>query len=48
VFHDRTLAALARQRPGTLDEMAEVPGVGPSKLAKYGAAFLDALRAPDS
>jgi len=47
VFHDRTLAALARQRPATLDEMAEVPGVGPSKLAKYGAAFLDALRAPD-
>lgn len=48
VFHDRTLAALARQKPGTLDEMAAVPGIGPSKLAKYGAAFLDALRAPDS
>jgi ATP-dependent DNA helicase RecQ len=48
VFHDRTLVALARHKPGTLDEMAEVPGVGPSKLAKYGAAFLDALRAPDS
>jgi ATP-dependent DNA helicase RecQ len=48
VFHDRTLAALARQKPGTLDEMAAVPGVGPSKLAKYGAAFLDALRAPES
>jgi ATP-dependent DNA helicase RecQ len=47
VFHDRTLAALARHKPGTLDEMAAVPGVGPSKLAKYGAAFLDALRAPD-
>jgi ATP-dependent DNA helicase RecQ len=48
VFHDRTLAALARRRPATLDELAEVPGVGPSKLAKYGAAFLDALRAPES
>jgi ATP-dependent DNA helicase RecQ len=47
VFHDRTLAALARERPSTLDAMAAVPGVGPSKLAKYGAAFLDALRAPD-
>ncbi|HEY2749385.1 MAG TPA: ATP-dependent DNA helicase RecQ [Polyangia bacterium] len=47
VFHDRTLAALARQRPATLDEMSSVPGVGPTKLAKYGAAFLDALRAPD-
>ena len=48
VFHDRTLAAFARQRPATLDEMSSVPGVGPTKLAKYGAAFLDALRAPDS
>jgi ATP-dependent DNA helicase RecQ len=48
VFHDRTLVALAQKKPGTLDEMATVPGVGPSKLAKYGAAFLDALRAPDS
>jgi ATP-dependent DNA helicase RecQ len=47
VFHDRTLLALARSRPATLDELAQVPGVGPSKLAKYGAAFLDALRAPD-
>ena len=44
VFHDRTLAALARQRPETLDQLASVPGVGPSKLAKYGAAFLAALR----
>ncbi len=48
VFHDRTLLALARARPATLDELAAVPGVGPAKLAKYGAAFLDALRAPDS
>jgi ATP-dependent DNA helicase RecQ len=47
VFHDRTLVALARAKPATLDELAQVPGVGPSKLAKYGAAFLDALRAPD-
>ena len=44
IFHDRTLAALARQKPATLDEMSAVPGVGPTKLAKYGAAFLDALR----
>ncbi len=48
VFLDRTLSALARLRPARLDELAEVPGVGPSKLAKYGAAFLDALRAPES
>jgi ATP-dependent DNA helicase RecQ len=44
VFHDRTLAALARQRPATLDQLATVPGIGPTKIAKYGAAFLAALR----
>ena len=44
VFHDRTLAALARDRPATLGELAAVPGVGPTKLAKYGAAFLAVLR----
>jgi ATP-dependent DNA helicase RecQ len=43
VFHDRTLAALARTRPATLDDMRSVPGVGPAKMAKYGAAFLAAL-----
>ncbi|MDB4969298.1 MAG: recQ [Myxococcales bacterium] len=48
VFHDRTLAALARERPATLDQLATVPGVGPSKLAKYGAAFLAALRSGEA
>jgi ATP-dependent DNA helicase RecQ len=48
VFHDRTLMALARARPATLDELATVPGVGRNKVAKYGAAVLEALReAPD-
>ena len=47
VFHDRTLVGAGAAEAGSLDEMAAVPGVGPSKLAKYGAAFLDALRAPD-
>jgi ATP-dependent DNA helicase RecQ len=46
IFHDRTLSALARARPGSLDEMRAVPGVGPTKLAKYGAAFLELLQ-PD-
>jgi ATP-dependent DNA helicase RecQ len=44
IFHDRTLSALARARPATLDEMATISGVGPTKLAKYGEAFLTALR----
>jgi ATP-dependent DNA helicase RecQ len=44
VFHDRTLLALARARPTSLDDMRAVSGVGPTKLAKYGAAFLAVLQ----
>jgi ATP-dependent DNA helicase RecQ len=43
VFHDRTLVELARVRPKNLDDLAQVPGVGPNKLEKYGDAVLKAL-----
>jgi ATP-dependent DNA helicase RecQ len=46
IFHDRTLEAMARSRPHDERSLADVPGVGPTKLARYGAAFLAAL-APD-
>ncbi len=41
VFHNSVLVAIADARPGTLDELAEVPGVGPAKLERYGAAVLE-------
>jgi ATP-dependent DNA helicase RecQ len=44
IFHDRTLLALARARPSTMDQLSMIPGVGPTKQAKYGEAFLTALR----
>ena len=44
VFHDSVLIAMLDRRPATLEEMAEVPGVGAAKLRSYGAAFLEALR----
>ena len=44
VFHNTTLAAIARERPRTLAELATVPGVGPSKLERYGEDVLAALR----
>ena len=44
IFPDRTLIELARRRPGTENEMLDVPGVGAAKLEKYGAAFLAALK----
>jgi ATP-dependent DNA helicase RecQ len=45
IFSDRTLADMARKRPRTLDEFAEVNGVGAAKLKEFSAPFLDALRA---
>jgi ATP-dependent DNA helicase RecQ len=43
VFSDRVLREMAARRPGTADELLDVPGVGPAKLERYGRAFLDAL-----
>jgi ATP-dependent DNA helicase RecQ len=40
VFSDATLKAMAELRPGSDAELLDVPGVGPAKLDRYGAAFL--------
>ncbi len=45
VFSDRTLHEMARRRPTSAAEMGDIPGVGETKLARYGAAFLEAIRA---
>ena len=44
VLPDRSLIDMARRKPATLAEMAEVHGVGEAKLARYGAEFLDVIR----
>ncbi|MFB0612133.1 DNA helicase RecQ [Aurantiacibacter poecillastricola] len=44
VFHDSVLRSLAADRPSSLPEMAQIPGVGAKKLEAYGAAFLKAIR----
>ena len=36
VFHDATLAEMARALPGSLDELAGISGVGAKKLEAYG------------
>ena len=45
VAHDRTLRELAAARPASLEELARVPGFGPRKAEKFGAAFLRVLAA---
>jgi DNA helicase II / ATP-dependent DNA helicase PcrA len=41
VFHDRHLRAIASRRPRSLRELAGCPGVGPTKLERYGDDVLD-------
>jgi DNA helicase-2/ATP-dependent DNA helicase PcrA len=43
VFHNSTLAEIAARRPKTIAELASVPGIGPTKLERYGRDVLDAL-----
>ena len=45
IFHDASLVAMADRRPRSLDEFAAIPGVGATKLERYGQTFLDVIRA---
>ncbi len=46
IFHDATLAAIAASPPSGEAELARIPGLGASKLARYGAAILAVLGEP--
>jgi len=45
VFHNSTLAEIAGRRPRTMRDLATVPGVGPTKLERYGDDVLSLLGA---
>ena len=45
VFPDRTLIDMARRRPRTEAEFAEVNGVGAAKLREFSQPFLAAIEA---
>ena len=45
VFHNTTLAEIAARRPRDLGELGAVPGVGPTKLERYGSEVLAVLEA---
>ncbi|HEX5999212.1 MAG TPA: DNA helicase RecQ [Hyphomicrobiaceae bacterium] len=40
IFHDTTLAAIARRRPESANALGNISGVGQSKLERYGADVL--------
>lgn len=43
VFSDRTLYAMCEIMPSNAEEFLEVPGVGETKLKRYGEAFMRAI-----
>ena len=43
IFHDATLAEMARSLPGSLDELGQISGVGAKKLEAYGREILRVL-----
>src|SRR5205823_14470924 len=43
VFHDSVLRTIADVRPSSLGELAQISGVGPAKLERYGDEVLAAL-----
>ena len=45
IFHDATLIEIARRRPASLAALAQIPGLGQSKLERYGAAVIAAVAA---
>ena len=44
VFHDSTLATIAERRPSSPAELRTVPGIGPTKLDRYGEDVLAVVR----
>ena len=45
IFHDSTLREMAAAKPSSLRALSEVSGVGAAKLERYGAAFVEVIRA---
>jgi len=43
ICHDRTLAELAQVRPTELDALANITGLGASKIRRYGSAFIETI-----
>ncbi len=44
IFHDRTLAEIAAARPGDMDTLGGISGIGAKKLERYGESLLALVR----
>lgn len=47
IFHDATLREMSQRHVTSLEEFARIPGVGATKLAKYGEAFVSEIQKSD-
>ena len=47
IFHDSTLIEVARRRPASLAALAQIPGIGHSKLERYGSAVIEIVAAAE-
>ncbi len=43
IFHDSTLLEMAKKRPGDVEALSEISGVGRVKVDRYGADFLKVI-----
>ena len=43
IFHDKTLIHMAKIKPQSPSDLSLIPGIGSSKLGRYGDAFLDVI-----
>ncbi len=47
IFSDRTLREMSILRPRSVGALLQVSGVGPTKLERYGEAFMDVILSPE-
>src|ERR1700754_2092076 len=45
IFHDATLAEIARSEPESLEDLRQIPGMGARKLDRFGADLLEVVAA---
>lgn len=43
IFHDATLAEIARSAPDSIDELRHIPGIGARKLERFGGEVLEVV-----
>jgi superfamily II DNA helicase RecQ len=48
IFDNKTLRAIARERPLTVEQLGDVKGVGAAKLENYGEEMLELVSASTS